>query len=86
MQLISKIKAPHPYPYAPIGRINKLQEKLNHYQKIPPSFRKASEGIIWSSSHRANVIYPITLTPSTQKPGSLKQGDPPSVDNLDWSC
>lgn len=46
MQLISKIKAPHPYPYAPIGRINKLQEKLNHYQKIPPSFRKASEGII----------------------------------------
>lgn len=41
MQLISKIKAPHPDPYAPISRINKLREKLNHYQKIPPSFWKA---------------------------------------------
>lgn len=84
MQLISKIKAPHPHPYAPISRNNKLREKLNHYQKIPPSFWKAYEGIIWSRSHWANVIYPITLTPSTQKMGSLKQGDPPSVDNLDW--
>lgn len=85
MQLISKIKAPHPYPYAPISRINKLREKLSHYQKIPPSFGKASEGILWSNSHRANVIYPITLTPSTQKPGSLKQGDLLSLDDLDWS-
>ena len=67
-----------------ISRVNKLRRKIKSLSKDSPKLLKSpGEGIIPSSSHRANVIYPITLTPRAQKLVSLMHGDPHSVDNLD---